>query len=155
MNYTKLSDVRYYITTLQNINLGGCGIAAVTMWRWLKANDLLTENDKIVFLYGKDLKKVYANNVYAFNGGHNKPYSCDHVCLFYNGLYFDCFDLVKIEKYFWVQFVDENFLVESLNNGIWNSTFNRALAIDFITNELNDKNILQDIVINPKNLIYL
>jgi hypothetical protein len=153
--YTKPSEVRYYLSTLENINLGGCGIAALTMWRWLKGQDLITENDKIVFLYGKDLKKIYANNVYAFNGGHNKPDSCDHVCLFYNGLYFDCFGFVKIDKYKWVQFVDENFLVESLNHGIWNSKFHRARAIDFISDELNDKNILQDIVRNLKNLIYL
>lgn len=118
-----LKQAQKYLSKIDNINEGGCGISALAMYQFIKNNGRIG-NTKFVFLYNR--KKRYLNNRKSVDGG--KVYASSHCCLFNDGKFIDCDGIVKdVKDYRWIHMADEEeFIVRAINNvGDWNSNFDR------------------------------
>jgi len=132
---TNFNTVLDCLRSINYINGGGCGIAALAMYRWLEANKYLTSNTKVVYLYRNYDKGLYDNNKQYIENGDGEINSCNHAVLFHYGNYIDCrgvLDKVVLNDYPFKQLIEEEILVESLNTDTWNSMFNREISIPFI-----------------------
>ena len=115
------------------INSGGCGISALSIYRWLKKNGQLNSKTRFVYLYNKDCKNLYINNKAALRKKFYlfsleiKPTSALHVGIFHNGKYIDCDGDFDVTGYDFIQLIkDEDFVVNSINNkSAWNDLFDR------------------------------
>ena len=47
------------LNNIKNINCGGCGIVALSMYRWLKKNKILPKDFKIFYLYPSTYNYTY------------------------------------------------------------------------------------------------
>lgn len=140
-------DVRNYLASIPNINKGGCGVAALAMYRWLKKNNQLCSNFKFVILYScwHDAD-IIENNKHVLQTGHGSAVACSHICIT-NGMYevIDSDSEIDASNYKDVQYISEEwFLINMLDNvGSWNTLFDRKwvksiekkLNIDIIKTE--------------------
>jgi len=132
------SDFEEVLTKLRNvgnINAGGCGIATLAMYRWLKLNSPETLKDiSIVYAYRYDHKKIVTNQLRISSNCMNLEVP-EHVFMKWNDKYFDCEGEVDIQTYTNFHFVpSEEFLLETINNPStdgtpwfknWNPAFRR------------------------------
>ena len=133
--------VQEWLNEIDCINCGGCGISAYAMFLWLKKNNMLTEDVKIVFLHHYYSASDFATNQDFYLQGVGKPVAPEHVVLYRNGKYIDSggvytnaneysFKLdISIEK-------AEDFLVNSLNDDNWNRWFKRPHQVARIERKL-------------------
>ena len=137
MSYKNLNEVREFLSGIPCINEGGCGIAALAMYRWLKKNHTSEEMSKIKFVYIEwDDDSVYEHNE-RFNDGYwlDAP---THCVLLYKGNYIDSNGDVDFDKWgdYTFEINDESVIVDSIINGCWNSMFDREKWIPIIEKEL-------------------
>lgn len=114
------------------INSGGCAIAMLAIYRYLKKKNLLKGDEKFVYLYGEHDPYLEINQKYL-KGEVHSPVSCDHAVLFHNGKLWDSNGIFN-NWYENLQKLDankyESFVVNSINNrDVWNSLFNRKVRI--------------------------
>lgn len=124
---TSFSDVRYYLSRLPSINEGGCAIAAYAMYLWLKKHDQLTDDFAFVFGYRWN-KDSFNTNQEVLDNNKGPAHSASHVFIYTQGRYMDtnCENTTP-NNYAWHHIIKEEwFLVSSLNNGVWNSDFDRV-----------------------------
>ncbi len=137
-NLNQVFEVLKYIPFINN---GGCGIAALSMYRWLKKNNQLEEDTQFVYMHEPKDKSDYLENKRILKGvGEVEPRSCNHAAVFHKGHYLDAkgsLDGVRLDEYEHFEFTkDESFILASVNNvGQWNNAFERAY-IDYIEDEL-------------------
>ncbi len=132
-----VEDIRNFLSNdIHNINCGGCGIAALTIYRWLKKNNQLKGDEKFVFLYNGE--SSFLNNSEVLKNNKGIPMACSHICLYSNGKYIDSNSIVSINKYKWVHHIDsEIFLLDAINNiDPWATWFNRCQVCE-IAKKLN------------------
>ena len=123
-----LKDVRKFLSSIPRIDYGGCGIAALAMYRWLKKNNKLTPDVKIVFLFSCH-SYLYDNNRRYAETKEGMPSACSHV-----GLRITPHQTIDSEGYlklcdyqYNIETTDEDFLLLAINNTIdWNITFDRS-----------------------------
>ena len=60
------AEVLRYLSSIEYINRGGCGIAALAIHRWLEKNGMLKDT-KIVFLYDYMTHMLYNTNYEILN----------------------------------------------------------------------------------------
>lgn len=125
--------VRECLSNIPNINFGGCGIAALVMYRHLKN---LNEYPKIIFLNRYSSWEAAVNNIKFDFDEHKHAESVSHVCLYYKNKFIDCCKEIDITDYQYFEFVDEEKLINSLNHGNWNNIFKRRAAMDIIEEKL-------------------
>lgn len=133
--FTTLNQVRKFLDNFNLINHGGCGVAALSMYRWLKKNDLLTGDECFVFLY-QSQDSFYDTNEKFFKGENKEIVSCSHVVLKKDNEYFDSTDKNRA-SFSWRYSaehdnVSEDNLINALNTDCWNSSFIRELSIPII-----------------------
>lgn len=136
-NIKRLKQVQKYLSEIPNINRGGCGISALSMYRWIKDNERIG-NTKFVFLYiGDEGKERYLNNQKILRDKDKKAQACSHICILYMGEFIDSDGEVDVSDYDWIQIIDEEeFIKRALSNTKdWNILFNREY-INNIENEL-------------------
>jgi len=121
-----LKQAQKFLSKIPNINDGGCGVSALSLYRWIKDN-LEIGNTKFVFLYPKDEEDRYKNNSRALINEDDEAEACDHCCLFYKNEFIDCDGVELLDRYEWIQMIDqEDFIKRALENvGDWNSCFDR------------------------------
>lgn len=152
-NLTTLNQVRRFLDSLESINYGGCGVAALSMYRWLKKNNMLKGNECFVFLY-QDNSFFYRTNDKFFKGLGKNIVSCAHVVLKIDDEYYDTTG--KTRAMFLWRFLNqhdnitEDNLITALNNEYWNEMFDRDLYIPIIEMVLGID--LSDIIIDVKEL---
>ena len=131
--------VRKFLSNVEYINCGGCGISALTMYRWLQQNNRLKGDEHFVYLYREWDKEYFVNNAKALENKKLRPDACYHVVLFHKGKYIDCKEEHKPSDYKYVHFnIDEKFLKKSLKNkDAWNYAFDREYSIPFIEKNIN------------------
>ena len=119
----EIDQVQKYLNSIPNINAGGCGISALSIYRWLKKNNKL-DDTKFIYLYRE--KYRYLNNSSILKKKNGKPQAPSHIALLYDGQFIDSSGEIKL-TYGWVQIIDEEeFLKETLNNlNDWNNMFDR------------------------------
>ncbi len=125
-------EVRQFLATIPAIHLGGCGISAYAMYKWLLKNEELSKVQKMKFMlcydylekdvYENNLKNLYMKKIHEISG-------CCHVGLYYDYEFIDCEKNINRKRYDYIQFIesdDDWFLLAAINNkNTWNPTFNR------------------------------
>jgi len=124
-----ITDVQKMLNNIPNINSGGCGIASLAMYRWLKKNNKLNKNTKFIYLH-HNMDYNYYSNKKALNADNTViPGSCEHVLLYHRGYYRDSKSSKKIlnkPSYKILETTNENFILQSVNNVFdWNHKFDR------------------------------
>jgi hypothetical protein len=113
MVVTNFDDARKFLSQVPNLDYGGCGIAALSMYRWVVKNE--NEKPEIVLLY-RPLRLEPG----SFRKGPS------HCGIKYNGKIIDqdgeiCLDLYSN----WMK-ISEDGMLDLLNRlGSWNSDFKR------------------------------
>ena len=133
---SSLDELRNFLDNIPNINRGGCGISAYTMYCYLEKNNLLKEDTQIIYLHDWCENSV-KYNLEFIKGNNNNPTSATHVILYHDGYYVDsehkhsCLNSFKYSSnYFKVpQNITHIFMKLSLNESSWNPKFNRKNII--------------------------
>ena len=129
-NPKTFEEVRNYLSCIPAINQGGCGVAALAMYKWLRKQNEIEHRFKFVLCYGGYDEKTYLNNIGVLRNGKGTAIACEHIGIFYNGSYIDCDSDLPLYKYGTIQFIDydeEWFMTNVLNNkGSWNYMFDRT-----------------------------
>ena len=132
--------IRGFLSEIPNIGYGGCGVAALAMYRWLISQGF--NKQYISFLMGYNRHNSYVNNSKAYADSTSLPNACSHVGLVIqyedNDLILDCDKRLHINSYTYGQIVNDKGLLSSLNTNPdeWNDDFNRRKYIPIIENEL-------------------
>ena len=122
----KFQVILNYLRKIPYINKGGCGIAALSMYRWLKSQNKLKGDEHFVFLYDEYHYNFEKNEKYI-NNQRKVIVSAHHVGFYYNGKIIDSDGEVDLGYYHYThKNIDEETLVKSINNiKEWNPTFDR------------------------------
>jgi len=130
-------EVQEYLGNIKYINAGGCGIAALAMYRWLKKNNQ-SKNTSFMFLDNEWM--MFQNNKKCLETNNGTPGSCGHVVLLHGNKFIDCYgNYYNVEKFSYrLRILSEDFLVNAINNiSTWNTDFNRKKEISKISKHLH------------------
>jgi hypothetical protein len=134
---TDFKSVQETLGNIAYINAGGCGISALAMYRWLKANNKLQKDT--AFMYFDNNDDTYNDNRKALKGQNVEPTSCSHVVLKHGKKYIDCYGEIQVKYRFRykLRIKSEAFVVASINNlNCWNPSFDRAKNVPKIQERL-------------------
>lgn len=147
-----IEEVQAVLREIPNINNGGCGIAALSIHRWLKES-MLHASAMIVF--GQRDYNTFKQNAQAQIDTSNKPGAASHIgVLIYDytnnkQMVIDCDGTFDITEYSYANLTDDKFLLKSINVcDAWNHLFRRknhvkniadALGIDLSDVDLRSK----------------
>ncbi len=144
----KTKEALDIIKNTYSIEYGGCGIAALAFYRWLKKR-CSSHRLEFVYCYISRQKKEFLSNkqTEAFNDGEIKIPA--HIMLMSNGVIIDPCGNFSITDFKYFQVIaTESFLLKSINTEGWNYMFYRGYAIELAEKldiDLSDINIqLQD-----------
>lgn len=126
-------NVLEFLDTIRFINCGGCGIAAISLYRWLEKNKKLTKNTKF---FGFDDSSEEFNNNYNLltnNGKNNdlkyKLLVSSHYMIFHRNKFYDSNGShVEIDYRYKYEISEEQLLVlinYPSNRINWNTMFDR------------------------------
>lgn len=122
-------QLKRFLSNIENIHYGGCGIATLAMYRFLVNKG---ENCSIAYLHKRYDLSCAINNLNYYRDNTNNPDAANHVCLFYNGQFMDCSDVLNPSEYKFIIFGDEEMLVKSIETAFWNPSFDRDVNIPLI-----------------------
>jgi hypothetical protein len=133
--------VQEWLNEIDCINAGVCGISAYAMFLWLKKNNMLTDDVKVVFLHHYYSANDFATNQDFYLYGVGSPVAPEHVVLMRKGVMVDSSGVfTKADQYDYNLAVSiekaEDFLVNSLNDNNWNSWFDRPHQVSRIERKL-------------------
>jgi hypothetical protein len=133
--------VQEWLNEIDFIDAGGCGISAYAMFLWLQKNNMLTDDFKVVFLHHYCSVGDYVNNQDFYLYGVGSPVAPEHVVLMRNGVMIDSSGVFRTaNNYDYTLAVSiekaEDFLVNSLNDDSWNSSFDRPHQVSRIERKL-------------------
>lgn len=146
-----LSSLAVALGSLPYINRGGCGQAALLMYKYLQAKGY--KGVEIVFMYQKDIKIIYTVNKRAVECG-DLLHPAGHVMLKWKNILFDCskvcvldFPLSELDSHY-THFVSQEQLEQSLyecpSNAFygWNPAFEEhsgtyfTAVAEYVENEI-------------------
>jgi hypothetical protein len=135
-----LLEVKEFLNDVDYINSGGCGVAALAMYRWMEKNNMLKGNETFTFLYVSNDNFFYDNNEKYFKGKEQLIIAPAHVVLNIDGEYIDSTSR-SMERFQYHyprkhENVTEEELLKSLNDPHWNDLFERDCDVPFIADEL-------------------
>jgi hypothetical protein len=144
------TKVLKYLDSIRYINNGGCGVAALAIYRWLEKNNMLRDT-KIVFLYDYGTHHLYKHNYDILKNNKNDiPEGAPHIVIKRLNKYLDS-EGVLSNKYINFHYcdkleVDAEFLLTAVNNNLdmWCRLFNRKEYLPKISRKL--KIDLSDVV---------
>jgi hypothetical protein len=114
------TDLRKYLDNIPYINNGGCGLATLVMYRYLIDEGHVV---KIVFANKSHNYENAITNIKFDIGEASNAQSAGHVFLFHQNKFIDCTTEIDISHYRYFEFVGEKKLLNAINNGGWNTTF--------------------------------
>lgn len=147
LNDSGFEKTREIINSIPCINFGGCGISALSMYRWIKKYQQI-DDMSFTFLYSDN--DGFSHNEQILSGKNHSSvlFAPTHVILRIEGFFIDSnevFETVNDLCYKRIhKQITENQLVESINQKhYWNNDFNRT----YITKIQNSLKIdLSDII---------
>lgn len=140
----ELISLQGRLSKIPNINCGGCGIATLILYRWLKKHDKLCGDEMFVYLYDSK-QENYTHNQKALQDKTIVPTAATHVCLYHAGKYIDSqWEVLPTHYSYLHNITHEEFVVNSINNiNSWNSYFERKDILSLIEElELDFSDIL-------------
>ena len=133
----RLSTVKRRLDEIDSINYGGCGVSALSMFRWLKQNDKLVGDESFTFLYVYYDGSFSKNDAVLNKRSKGKLTSASHVMLYHNGKLHDSEGIGIKELYVKRhEKISEKLLLISLKNGAWNDDFERKEFLPIIEKKL-------------------
>jgi hypothetical protein len=138
--FNDLNEVLDFLDEIPRINAGGCGISALSVYKWLKANDKLSEDFAILYLHYWE-ESDYETNSKFIKGTTDRAVACSHAIFRYNGKTYDSSGRVKPRMGI-VGHVEitpehiERFMKASLASEDWNPAFSRAAYVPYIETAL-------------------
>jgi hypothetical protein len=136
-----------FFGTIPAINEGGCGIVALSFWRWVEKHcpeELF--NISIVYLYyDEEYKRLRDNQAAIITGKFDRIWTPPHIGIMWNDVILEAGGGEVTEFKLW-QEVSVDVLLENIKMyWTWNGTFSRFLYIPVIEKELEIS--LQDVPI--------
>jgi len=125
MKIATFEDVRKFLSDIPNLDYGGCGISALSMYRWLKKNE--KETSAIILLYrpahsGEDVSSYISGPA--------------HCGIEYKGKIIDEDEEICLDLYSnWMK-IREKGMLNLLNKNNWNDRFEREKNIHQIEERL-------------------
>jgi hypothetical protein len=138
MKINNFGDVQEFLSEIPHINRGGCGIASLAMFLWLKKNKELRKGVRVVYFYDGVSYDEFKSNKSYISGVSKRATSCTHAAItFDKEMYFDCKDIIDTSAYEKKMIIPfrktEKFLLDSLKEQEdWNFMFNRAKYLPMI-----------------------
>jgi hypothetical protein len=137
-----LKDITKFLSTIENIDNGGCGIAALAVYRWLIKHNK-HKGIKIVYLYEDCCEKNSDKNceIIASKNPHKQPICPCHVALKRNNRFIDDKGFRSEDEIFewFIEYHDVtiDFLLKTVNRiRTWNNDFNRSKYIPILESSL-------------------
>ena len=129
----ELTDIQSKLNEIPFINAGGCAIASLVMYRWLKKENKLTGNEKFIYLYRYETGEYFQNQK-ALEDYSIIPTSASHICLYYGGIYIDSEGSIFPDNWQYSMEIEPgDFIIRSINNvDDWNSCFKRSNILPLI-----------------------
>lgn len=129
-------EVMNYLSSIDSINRGGCGISALAMYRWLKKHNQTT--DQTAFYFLENDESNHKNNMQYHSNKEVALIAPCHVVLYHNDQTIDCDGFRPISSYSYRLFEkSEEFLIKMVNNiHSWNYRFERKKHIGNIAKTL-------------------
>lgn len=136
-----IEDVQEFLGDIRSINSGGCGIAAYSIYLWLKKQDAVPEDFNITYLHRVFDEPEFTSNKDFLEGNGKKVDACSHAVVKMHGKYIDSKgDYLDVDDYPFVLGIGtehiDRFMVNSLNASKWNSIFRRENNIPLIEKTL-------------------
>ncbi|MFA5207385.1 MAG: hypothetical protein WC428_01895 [Candidatus Paceibacterota bacterium] len=129
-------EVRNYLNNIDSINRGGCGISALSMYRWLKKHGQTTEHTAFYFLDNDSSN--HENNQEYFTNKEVVLRASSHIVLLHNDQTIDSTGFHSINDYDY-NFLEksEEYLLAMINNvWTWNYKFERKAHVKNIAKTL-------------------
>jgi len=138
MKKIKLGELLKKLNQIDCINSGGCGIAAIAIYKFLEKNNLLNKKTQILYTYNLWHNSIYKNNLK--NKANNKVLDAPtHVVIKYRKKYIDS-NGIKIKLYpkkLYHEVTLED-LIKCIKNPFkWNMEFDRTIEIPKIEKIFN------------------
>ena len=135
-----LNQVLKFLNEIPNINAGGCGISALTVYKWLKKNNSLSDDFAIIYLHYWDDGDAELNSKFL-SGKSEEATACSHAIFRYNGKLYDSNGTTELDVRTVKQLVIkaeqiDMFMEASLTADNWNPRFIRAQAIPLISKKV-------------------
>ncbi len=129
----ELTDIQSKLNEIPCINAGGCAIASLVMYRWLKKENKLAGDEKFIYLYNYE-SGLYFQNQKALEDDSIIPTSASHICLYHDGRYIDSKGTVFIDNWKCSMEIEPGgFIIRSINNvDDWNEMFTRSDILPLI-----------------------
>lgn len=146
----QFKDMLRRINSIDFINCGGCGVVALTIYKWLKKHKMLSSDFKFIFVYRGD-SVMYSHNHVILTKIDKSPNLIknllvpSHIVIYNDGNYYDSNGLL-VDFYSNLQHnvLDVNAILTILNETIddegdirtwdlrWNCMFNRKKNVPLI-----------------------
>lgn len=125
----KFKKLRERLSLVEDINHGGCAIAAYIMYMWLKERGIKSE---MVYMYRHSFDGYTQNNSYL-NNERSLAFSCSHAGIILNGEVIDCNETLLLDMFRYNHKVSPELVLNSLTNtSVWNDSFDREVSIPII-----------------------
>jgi hypothetical protein len=126
-------ELNVYLGSIPYIQYGGCAIATLFQYMWLKNEDASCKV-KILYLYREYNEYMYEENQASLKGIKGEYHSCSHAVLYYKGRNVDCSNVnfdISTGSYTKGLLIDSvDFVLKTLNNlDAWNNKFERDVWI--------------------------
>lgn len=135
-----LDEIRQFLNNIKNINRGGCGVAAYSMYCYLEKTKQLLPDTQIIYIH-REWDNDYNDNESFIQNNSGECRSATHVILKHNNKYIDsvneCTDeYIFLSDFFGTdeefkflhipQYFTHSFMKKSLKEGCWNPLFDRS-----------------------------
>lgn len=134
-----LSEVRSFLNDIPYINNGGCGIAAYSIYLWLKKHKKLNSGFEFIFMHSNDCD-LWENKCALYNKNIT-PWAPSHIIIKHRNLLLDVEPGIRYynEKYSLI-IKDEKYIIDCINNvNAWCDWFNRRKYVPIIESKLGIK----------------
>jgi hypothetical protein len=116
-------EVRKYLSNIPNINYGGCGVAALSMYRWLEKNK--NKKSNLVICYNNSEK--YEKTIENLGKDNDKLFAPSHCGIKYKNNFLDARENIFIAIYCHSHLIDEKKMLQLINFGdFWSEEFERG-----------------------------
>jgi len=139
-----LEYARIKLASIENINCGGCGIAALAVYLFLKKHNRIPKNFRIITFYkSKWCDEEFQKNNEFLKGNNSQASPCWHIAFVVDNQILDVQKTVNIIEFEKTLIIPERKTEEFLRSAItstgWNSAFERSIQIPIIENKLKIK----------------
>lgn len=120
-------EVRKYLSSLPNIHFGGCGISALSMYRWLDKNKNKKSNLVLCYYSSEQYKKTVEN----LGKDNDKLFAPNHCGIKYKNRFLDARGNISIALYSYSHLTNEKGMLELINFGdFWSEEFERGNTVE-------------------------